>query len=222
MSISKLTQNDKFRSWLNKINELIDSVNQSITDLNGKAAKKHSSTETSYGLGTSIEYGHLKLSDSINNTSNVNNGIAATPYSVKLAYDLASEAKELAQNTNTSSGTININSIIITNNTTITEDNILNVILVNGNYIITIPNIKVNAVFTIKNISGSDVTIHPNGITIDGSSEDIILRQYEFIQIIQYSDTEYAIIIDNRVKSYDIMDLNLENTIMTTDTVTTE
>lgn len=106
MSINKLTQNDKFRSWLNKINEIIDSVNQSITDLNGKAAKKHSSTETSYGLGTSIEYGHLKLSDSTNNSANVNNGIAATPYSVKLAYDLASEAKELAQNT--SSGEENI------------------------------------------------------------------------------------------------------------------
>ena len=98
MSISKLTQNDKFRSWLNKINEIIDSVNQSTVDISGKAPKKHSSTETSYGLGTSIEYGHLKLSDSTNNTSNVNNGVAATPYSVKLAYDLASEAKKLAQN----------------------------------------------------------------------------------------------------------------------------
>lgn len=96
MSISKLTQNDKFRSWLNKINEIIDSVNQSTVDISGKAPKKHSSTETSYGLGTSIEYGHLKLSDSTNNTSNVNNGVAATPYSVKLAYDLASEAKKIS------------------------------------------------------------------------------------------------------------------------------
>lgn len=98
MSINKLTQNDKFRSWLNKINELIDSFNQSSTDISEKAPKKHSSTETSYGLGNSIEYGHLKLSDSTNNSANVNNGVAATPYSVKLAYDLASEAKELAQN----------------------------------------------------------------------------------------------------------------------------
>ena len=112
MSINKLTQNDKFRNWLNKFNELIESINSLSTDILDKAKKKHSSTDTSYGLGNSVEYGHLKLSDSINNTSNVNNGIAATPYAIKVTYDLANEAKKLAQN---SSG--NQNSLLESVNT---------------------------------------------------------------------------------------------------------
>ena len=215
MSITKLTQTDKFRSWLNKINEIIDSITQLSTDMLNKASKKHNSTETSYGLGTSIEYGHLKLSDSIDALSNINNGIAATPYAVKLTYDLAVEAKELAENSSNN----NLQTSIISNDIILTENNNNNIILVNGNYMITIPNIKINTSFIIKNISnGEVVTIHPDNIFIDGSSENINLRSQEFIRIIQYSNTNYAIITDNRAQKYNLMDLNIENNVLSTDT----
>ena len=55
----------------------------------GKAPKNHASTANTYGLGSNTLYGHLKLSDAINSTSDVSDGIAATPKAVKAAYDAA-------------------------------------------------------------------------------------------------------------------------------------
>lgn len=60
---------------------------------NGKAPKAHASTATTYGAGSATNYGHVKLSDSILSTSSTNGGTAATPYAVKLAYDLANRAE---------------------------------------------------------------------------------------------------------------------------------
>lgn len=60
--------------------------------VSGKAPTNHASTATTYGKGTSTNYGHVKLSDSILSTSSTNGGTAATPYAVKLAYDLANRA----------------------------------------------------------------------------------------------------------------------------------
>lgn len=48
----------------------------------------HASTATTYGVGTSSNYGHVKLSDSTSSTSSTSDGIAATPAAVKAAYDL--------------------------------------------------------------------------------------------------------------------------------------
>ena len=59
--------------------------------LSGKAPTYHSSSSASYGLGTSNNYGHVKLSDSTSSTSGVNGGMAATPAAVKAAYDLAND-----------------------------------------------------------------------------------------------------------------------------------
>lgn len=59
----------------------------------GKAPKAHASTQATYGKGTSTNYGHVKLSDSILSTSDTAGGTAATPYAVKLAYDLANRAE---------------------------------------------------------------------------------------------------------------------------------
>jgi hypothetical protein len=56
---------------------------------NGKAATNHASTATTYGIGNSSNYGHLKLSDATDSSSNTTGGIAATPAAVKAAYDLA-------------------------------------------------------------------------------------------------------------------------------------
>lgn len=53
----------------------------------GKAPAYHASSTTTYGIGTNDLYGHLKLSDSIESTSDVSGGMAATPKAVKQAYD---------------------------------------------------------------------------------------------------------------------------------------
>ncbi len=53
------------------------------------AVKNHASTDSTYGLGSGTNYGHVKLSDATDSTSGVSGGIAATPAAVKAAYDLA-------------------------------------------------------------------------------------------------------------------------------------
>lgn len=55
----------------------------------GAAPTSHASSSTTYGAGSSSNYGHLKLSDSTSSTSGTSGGIAATPSAVKSAYDLA-------------------------------------------------------------------------------------------------------------------------------------
>lgn len=64
--------------------------------LSGKAPTSHASSGTTYGVGTSSNYGHLKLSDSVSTTSGTSGGIAATPTAVKTAYDKATSAYDLA------------------------------------------------------------------------------------------------------------------------------
>lgn len=64
---------------------------------NTKAPTSHASTGTTYGKGTSSNYGHVKLSDSVSSTSSAaSGGIAATPSAVKAAYDLADTANGAA------------------------------------------------------------------------------------------------------------------------------
>lgn len=75
-------------------------------NISSRAPKNHASTLTTYGLGTSTNYGHVKLSDSISSTSDINNGTAATPKAVKSAYDLANgKAPKAHASTATTYGT---------------------------------------------------------------------------------------------------------------------
>lgn len=67
-------------------------ASSALTEAQSKAPKNHASTITTYGKGTLTNYGHVKLSDSILSTSSTDGGTAATPYAVKLAYDLANRA----------------------------------------------------------------------------------------------------------------------------------
>lgn len=53
-----------------------------------KAPKAHASTATTYGTGSSTNYGHVKLSASTNSSSGTSSGVAATPSAVKAVYDL--------------------------------------------------------------------------------------------------------------------------------------
>ena len=83
-----------------KIDENLKSVSDRVstteTNLSGKAPTSHASTATTYGAGTSSNYGHVKLSDSTSSTSSTSSGVAATPKAVKSAYDLANTAKTTA------------------------------------------------------------------------------------------------------------------------------
>lgn len=56
----------------------------------------HASSATTYGTGSSGNYGHVKLSASTSSTSAESGGIAATPSAVKTAYDLADTANDTA------------------------------------------------------------------------------------------------------------------------------
>lgn len=53
------------------------------------AKRNHASSDTTYGTGTSSNYGHVKLSASTSSTSGVNDGVAATPSAVKAVKDIA-------------------------------------------------------------------------------------------------------------------------------------
>lgn len=75
----------------NALYEVYNELSNSCSDLDSvgmlKAPIYHRSTDTTYGVGNSSYYGHLKLSDSYSSSYTTSNGIAATPYCVYSAYD---------------------------------------------------------------------------------------------------------------------------------------
>lgn len=71
-------------------------ASSALTEAQSKAPTNHASTITTYGKGTSTNYGHVKLSDATGSTSAASGGTAATPAAVKAAYDLASQASSAA------------------------------------------------------------------------------------------------------------------------------
>lgn len=72
-----------------KIDEGKDLVDRDYAD--GKAPKVHSSPTSEYGAATGQKFGHVMLVDQITNIG-ASAGRAASPYSVKLAYDKAEAA----------------------------------------------------------------------------------------------------------------------------------
>lgn len=68
---------------LASLNTYKSSTNDSITGLtNSKAPTNHASTATTYGTGSSTNYGHVKLSDATDGTEGESDGVAATPAAV--------------------------------------------------------------------------------------------------------------------------------------------
>lgn len=49
-----------------------------------KAPKNHASENTTYGIGNTVNYGHVKLSDDTGSTNGANDGVAATPNMVNM------------------------------------------------------------------------------------------------------------------------------------------
>lgn len=83
--LSALKTNSK-GSFLEAINEIVD----------GKVPINHASNTSTYGIGNSSNFGHLKLSDSVGAELPAGRGYAATPKAVKTAYNKAVEAYDLA------------------------------------------------------------------------------------------------------------------------------
>ena len=104
-NISNLTKNDKFGDWFNKINDIIEYLNIFSVDKDNIPPKNHASNETIYGVGNKANYGHVRLSDAINDEYKVEHGYASTPYATKRAYDKALEAIGVANNSLTTSTT---------------------------------------------------------------------------------------------------------------------
>ena len=96
---------------LASLNTYKTATNDSITGLtNSKAPNNHASSATTYGTGSSTNYGHVKLSDSTNSTSEAAAGIAATPAAVKavndsLASNVSSLQTAISQKANTTTAT---------------------------------------------------------------------------------------------------------------------
>lgn len=83
------------------ITGLRDDIGQLETTVGGKAPTMHAVTANTYGQGDAANFGHVKLSDAINATSDATSGTCATPNAVKSAYDLASSANTAAQGAQT-------------------------------------------------------------------------------------------------------------------------
>ena len=60
------------------------------------APKAHASSATTYGAGSSSNYGHVKLSDSVTSTSAATSGVAATPNAVNTVNTKAENAQSRA------------------------------------------------------------------------------------------------------------------------------
>lgn len=78
------TANTNIESLQSTTADLGNQIKSLNTEVDGKAPTDHSSTATTFGLGSGSEYGHVKLSDAAGST-NVNNGTAATPLAVQNA-----------------------------------------------------------------------------------------------------------------------------------------
>ena len=69
-----------------------------------RTPRSHASSSTTYGVGSSSSYGHLKLSDSVSSSSDTTDGVSATPKAVKTAYDRGTAALNLANTKENSIG----------------------------------------------------------------------------------------------------------------------
>ena len=108
------TISDAAKDTLKEIQDYITTDTAAAAEMtasiNNKAPKSHASDQTTYGIGTSSNYGHVKLSDSTSSSdSAASSGIAASPKAVKTAYDLANTAKTNAATAQSTADTAKTN-----------------------------------------------------------------------------------------------------------------
>jgi len=97
-TLATLTSGEKISVAFGKIKKAITDLISHLADAtrhitaaerttwNSKAPTSHASTSTTYGVGTSSNYGHLKITDSVSSTAT---DTAASAKAVKSAYDVA-------------------------------------------------------------------------------------------------------------------------------------
>lgn len=66
--------------------EVVSAINEVLALAQGKAPTSHASSDTTYGVGTTQQYGHVKLCDSASDATSAY-GAAATPAAVKSVAD---------------------------------------------------------------------------------------------------------------------------------------
>ena len=66
--------------------EVVSAINEVLALAQGKAPTAHASSDTTYGVGTTQQYGHVKLCDGASSVTAAN-GVAATPAAVKSVAD---------------------------------------------------------------------------------------------------------------------------------------
>ena len=66
--------------------EVVSAINEVLALAQGKAPTAHASPDTTYGVGTTQQYGHVKLCDGASNVTSAD-GVAATPAAVKSVAD---------------------------------------------------------------------------------------------------------------------------------------
>lgn len=66
--------------------EVVSAINEVLALAQGKAPTSHASSDTTYGVGTTQQYGHVKLCDSASSVTSTS-GVAATPAAVKSVAD---------------------------------------------------------------------------------------------------------------------------------------
>ena len=148
-----------------------------INSIGNKAPLNHASTGTTYGVGDATNYGHLKLSDSVNSSNSTGNGCAATPKATKTAYDKAVEAYELAnQNQYTHPSTHPASMIVqdsthrfVSDDETSDWDNKLDANFISNGYA------GIDEVTTTLNDMWSDRVAPPTTITISSSTSKHML-----------------------------------------------
>lgn len=93
---------DAFQTWFNGIKDSLSgdvaaNLKLQIDALDhSKAPNNHASETTTYGVGSDIRYGHVKLSSSLSDNSDVSGGVAATPKAIKALQDAKAPKKHAA------------------------------------------------------------------------------------------------------------------------------
>lgn len=93
-SLNTLSRNvvDAINEILTTLTNYIQSTNATLTDLqSNKAPTNHASNQTTYGVGSASNYGHVKLSDALDSVLGAADGVAATPKAVKSVKDAISQ-----------------------------------------------------------------------------------------------------------------------------------
>ena len=77
-----ITHSTLFRHWLEAINGIIDEEIELYDEIEQRAPRNHASETRIYGIGNDETYGHLKLTDTVDDDLGVENGTACTPRAI--------------------------------------------------------------------------------------------------------------------------------------------